>query len=110
MVRIVGTGLFALAAYLLVFPATGISAAPWASVTKSATVDVERSADIHLVGRWQHHPRRHMRYSLPPDIFKPRCWINQWGVKHCPYRRRHLRHHERRNCTVDGRGRLLCPY
>lgn len=108
MTRFVKLSLVAVMALVIFAPIKDASAAPWSLAAKSALTAALPASDIKKIGRWDRHPRRHLRYSLPPDIFKPRCWINRWGVMHCPYRRRGLRRAERRNCTVNSWGKLIC--
>lgn len=108
MTRFVKLSLIAVMALVVFAPINDASAAQWSLTAKSALAAAAPASDIQQISRWDRHPRRHLRYSLPPDIFKPRCWINRWGVMHCPYRRRGLRHSERRNCTVNSWGKLIC--
>ena len=70
---------------------------------------VTHTDDVVRISRWHRHPRPYLRYRLPPDIFRPRCWMNRWGDVHCPYGRR-LTHRQKRHCRTNRRGDLLCPF
>lgn len=100
---------FALAAAILFGMTEMGGAAPWASASVTGLAHAGSRDAVTLVKGWHHRrPHHYMRYNLPPDIFKPRCWVNKWGVFHCPYQRR-LRHWQKRHCRVDYVGRLHCP-